>query len=376
MSEVPSLREKFRDTFVGTLTSVQGRLRTSIAMRPSRVLALLPHPLTLLSLFALTVLVTPRDASAQALSGSPAESRSLHLLDPKLEPSPRTFTFPSDERREAWLDDMGMHLYAGYYGLTRGAIHGALLTFMLDVQGEGAAALIGLGAVGETVAAIALTSEWTPGRAHLIGTGLDFGLIAGLGVDLAGTVTFDWDRADRSQLFFAIPLVLSVSGALATAQLVDASNLTWGDMELMHTTGLVGAVLGASGLGRSDPLAGVGLLTGSAVGLLAGGFLISDRDFSLTQSLLMDLAVAVGGTAGGVTAGAAGGSYQAVGLSAGLGALVGLAITYPLLSPDAHAQEQKPPVAVSLQFSPGSLASRDTQTGRPQPTSLMLQGRF
>ncbi len=343
-------------------------------MHPSRVLAPLPHRLLLLSLFALTVLATPGGANAQALGPSPAASRSLHLLDSNSEPPRRSWT--GDERRADPLDETGTHAYLVYYGLTRGAIHGVLMAGVLELDRGAAAAVIGLGAVGETLAAITLTDGMTPGRAHVIGTGLDFGLIAGIGLDLAAEVPFDWDSAERSKRFIGTPLVLSVAGAFASALLVDAQNLTWGDMELVHMSGLVGGLVGGGALGSSDPRAGVGILAGSAVGLLVGGYLISNRDFSLGQSLVMDLGAVAGGVGGGVATAASGSEGRVVALSAGLGAAVGLGITYLLLSPHAHVEEQKPPVELSLQFSPGSLAAPDTRTGRPAPTSLLLQGRF
>ena len=277
------------------------------------------------------------------------------------------------------LDGAGTHAYLIYYGVTRGLVHGTAASIIFNTRRAPTTGLVvGLHVVGETALAFYLAGRpgMTPGQAHLIGTGMDFGILAGVGIDLADNVRFDWDSNKNSQLFFSIPLGLSFVGAVATPLLVPSSNLTWGDVEFVHMSGLVGGLLGAGVLGKDEPGVGKGMLAGSAVGLLAGSYLGWGKDLSLRQSLLLDLGAVAGGIGAGLAVATQTEEPQPIALSAGLGAAVGLGVAYLLLSPGEQAQEPVPPVEFSLQFSPGSLGAAATRTSRPAPTSLLLQGRF
>jgi hypothetical protein len=311
-------------------------------MSPSRV----SQSLVFRALLALTVLALPGSASAQT-------------------PDPH--------------DAVGTHAYLIYYGVTRGAVHGIGASLVFNTRSAPTTGLVvGLHVVGETALAVYLAGRpWmTPGRAHLIGTGMDFGILAGVGIDMAGKVQFDWDSGKNSQLFFSIPLALSFAGAVAAPLLVPSSHLTWGDVELVHMSGLVGGLLGAGVLGKDEPGVGKGMLAGSAVGLIASTYVGWGKDLSLGQSLLLDLGAVAGGVGAGLAVATQTEEPQPIALSAGLGAAVGLGVAYLLLSPGDQAQEPVPPVELSLQFSHGSLGAAPTRTSRPAPTSLLLQGRF
>jgi hypothetical protein len=366
----------------------------SLEMRSARSAAL--------SLFVLAVLAAPGLASAQTANVMPASSRgssgSLHRVDasPLLPQSPRgtvsllAASSPDEpssaqarlaERQRKRLDTIGTHAYLVYYGLSRGFVHGLLLAETLKTNTD-TDALLAFGVpIGETVVAVILASSegMTPGRAHVIGTGLDFGLIAGFMVGgLAGASYGEYGTVGPKT--YLPPLALSLAGGVASGLLVDATHLTWGDMEFIHMSGIIGAVSGAAALGSRDrpgrDWATLGALVGSAGGLALGGVLVQGKDFSVWQSLVMDGSALVAGITGTLVALGTGlGDDDSVLIGAASGSAA-LGLSYLLLSPFAIPAEEKAPVKLSLQFAPGSLSTRDTRRGRPTPMTLLLNGRF
>jgi hypothetical protein len=368
------------------------------------MLALGPSParLILLTSLVLAVLATPGNASARSVSEPPSSVRltpqSLHLVqDPPLVPAeePGSSDFltagskksmerirqQNQQRQDDSLDRLGMGAYLIYYALTRGTVHGVMLwgTLAFAVESDALAlAIILLGPTLETGAAFLLLSSegMTPGKAHLIGTAVDFGAILGLALVELTQVSFDWDRPEESTLAFGLPLVLSLGGAVLGTFLVDTQGLTWGDMELVTLSGLIGGLTGGAVLASGDTATGVGVVLGSVGGLALGRLLIRERDFGVGQAVVMDVSAVLAGLGGALAATALGAEDRGVAIVGGASAAVGMGLSYLLLSPHAVSEEQESDMEISLQLAPGALMARDARTGRPAPTSLLLSGRF
>ena len=323
--------------------------------------------------------------SLRLLDASPVSSWSSPGAVSLLASSPSEEPSPAQERHTAReserLDSVGVHLYLVYYALTRGLVHAAMLEEMFNSETVLREILLAGPLILETVAAVLLAGSegMTPGRAHLIGTGLDFGLIAGFMVGALAGASYAPESSTEGYLPLLPPLTLSLAGAVVGALLVDARHLTWGDVEFVHLSGLVGAFAGGAALGSLDR-PDLGVLLGSAGGLLLGGLLVRGRDFSVGQSLAMDLITLVGGISGAVAAGRLGATSEMGALAGGAGAAVGLSVSYLLFAPFAASAKEEPPevppVELSLQLAPGSLSARGPRGGRPAPMSLLLHGRF
>jgi hypothetical protein len=120
----------------------------------------------------------------------------------------------------------------------------------------------------------------------------------------------------------------------------------------------------------------VGALAGSAGGLVLGALLVRGKDFSVGQSLVMDGSALAMGIVTAFIASSFRDRYEDIYLISGASGALALGISYWLLSPFAVAEEEKPPVELSLQFAPGFLPARDTRSGSPAPMTLLLNGRF
>jgi hypothetical protein len=314
------------------------------------------------------------DASPLSPWGTPGAAPLLASRSSE-EPSPAQARHA--ERQRDRLDSVGTHVYLLYYALTRGFVHAALLDGMPDSRKVPKELLLLGPLIGETVAAVLLASSegMTPGRAHVIGTGLDFGLIAGVMVAGLAGANYGLESGTEGYLTVLPPLSLSLAGAVVGALLVDAQHLTWGDMEFVHMSGLVGAFAGGAAVSSLE-WGEVGVLLGSAGGLLLGGVLVRGRDFSVGQSLAMDMSALAGGIAGTLGASRLGAGDEVSAMVGGAFAAVGLSLSYLLLAPSAVPAEKEFPVKLSLQLVPGALSARDTRKDRPTSVSLLLQGRF
>lgn len=227
----------------------------------------------------------------------------------------------------------------------------------------------------------ARNERMSPGTANAIAAGADAGLFWGL---TASVVAGTDDINERSTAAITLPVVAgAVVGAHRWAR---ASDFTWGDADLIHTAGAVGALGGfaaadlvTGGDGSEAAFAGAALVGSAAGGFLADR-LVRDTDFSVGQAALNRL-----GTIAGALAGASLGAMaenETVALSgAALGAVAGYALTYSALAPDAPAGrgERISSSAWQLRIQPqGLIAARllpHDESAAPLPF-LTVQRRF
>jgi hypothetical protein len=230
-----------------------------------------------------------------------------------------------------------------FYGATRGIWHGVLAGGIIagdltpDHRSRGWAASMLAGSLVELLLGYHLSAVVAPtaGRAHTVAAGGDFGLMLGFGAGYF--LRFDQkETADQqARAMAAAGLVGSAVGLAGGWALGRARDNTWGDAEVLRTSWILGAVLGAStaDLARRElsfqSRTVVGLMMGGgALGLVAGDQLVRDADFGVGESLLIDLGTAAGGMVGaGVTYLAIQGDGPYL-FSFGVGATVGFALTY------------------------------------------------
>lgn len=241
-----------------------------------------------------------------------------------------------------------------FYGATRGLWHGLLFSSILagDVNPDGTqrgwAASLFLGSVSEMVAGylVAGRADLTAGEARTIAVGGDFGLGLGFGIGALLGLHHDDHSSDAQARGMATAGFLGASAGLAGGALLAARRAnTWGDGEVLRAAGLLGTYLGltADALFDWDPSSSqdekkalTTLMLGAGVGLWVGDRLVLATDFSVGQSILVDLSTVAGGL------GAAGIAYLVAGGSSGItlkgitstsaaGALLGFGLSYAYL---------------------------------------------
>jgi hypothetical protein len=192
---------------------------------------------------------------------------------------------------------------AGFWGATRGASHGALLSEALDPEGDGRlAAALGLGAsLAEGLLGYnwARATDMSAGRAHTIGNFGDFG--SALGATSMMVIQPGGDRAVPATV-----LAGSLAGIGVGAGLADRFPYSWGDAEVQRA----GFVLGAANAGvvfdwvADDPsddqvrLLGALFAGGGLAGAYATHRAMEGLDFSVSQGFLIDLGTVAGGLLG------------------------------------------------------------------------------
>lgn len=192
-----------------------------------------------------------------------------------------------------------------FSGASRGAGHGALLAMALadnpstDQSIGSAMAFSVLELVGGSL--YGHSAKLSAGDAHLLGISADFGLAW----SAAYTSTAVWNSSGTG-------FQHAVSGsALAGAALGFAAGefyrserqMTWGDAEFLRMSGLLGGFAGVAlsdGIGLMDSQSGERYIPSvvaacSMVGAVAGDFLGRDQEFTVGQSLLVDLGTVTGG---------------------------------------------------------------------------------
>jgi hypothetical protein len=197
-----------------------------------------------------------------------------------------------------------------FYGGTRGTIFGLLAAKVIagDVStdhqyGVFAGSLIAGNVLGLTAGTLLGDRlQISPGQAHTTGVVGDFGL--GLGFGFAFLLGFDNadNTADqRARRIGASALIGVAGGIFGGYRLARARDNSWGDAEVMRATGLVGVLAGAAvadGFSTSRRPTAAMVMTGGVVGAFLGDRLIVGTDFSVGQSIIVDLATVAGGLAG------------------------------------------------------------------------------
>jgi hypothetical protein len=280
---------------------------------------------------------------------------------------------------------------AGFWGTTRGAMHGVYLANLLDdsPSEELWGGLSFVTSVGEGLAGYswAKATDMSAGDAHVIGNYGDYGHnVAGFGLLML--------QPDSEPLVFGTLLAGSVGGLLVGRGRARALPYSWGDAEVERTAVLLGAGNGGAlfdlvaGDDPSDDqfrLLGGLLLGGSAAGLLVARRMLRDREFSAGQGILVDLGTLAGALTGlgvGALVGPEDGDETLYFSLAALGADIGFLATFGSLARDAE-RRQRPGTGgiegLELDVNPGALLLlRDGVSNRiPRGVGVpLLSARF
>jgi hypothetical protein len=226
---------------------------------------------------------------------------------------------------------MGASLMS-WYGMSRGALHGALVPYALsDDPGKSAVAGAFALSIAESIAGFewASRSGMTEGSAATINNLGDIGTLYGLGfADLADA---------NGQASSAAALAGAGVGLATGAVYARGRDYTYGDASVMRSAGWVGGYLGAAIAGAAAPdewskSHTVATMVGSAAGLVVGHKLVERTDFSFGQGVIVDLSTVSGwllglGTAY-VVSSSGGLDESGFWISTGLGTLAGYAVGY------------------------------------------------
>jgi hypothetical protein len=221
-----------------------------------------------------------------------------------------------------------------WYGMSRGALHGALLPYALNVDPVGkpaAACALGFSVV-EGIAGFewAARTGMSTGSAATISNGTDFGALYGLGF----SHLFNGEDSGRA----AGTLIGSGVGLVASALYAPRRDHTYGDASVMRTGGWVGGFTGLAivqtfGPENYEKSSTVGAVAGGTLGLLVGDRLVRKADFSFGQSIIVDLTTFGGGLLGlgtGFLAQGSGGSERVLWSTTAAGTVVGYAVGYSM----------------------------------------------
>jgi len=230
-----------------------------------------------------------------------------------------------------------------FYGGTRGTIFGLLAAKVIagDVStdhqyGVFAGSLIAGNVLGLTAGTLLGDRlQASPGQAHTTGVVGDLGL--GLGFGFAFLLGFDdADKTadQRARRIGGSALIGVAGGIFGGYRLAHARDNSWGDAEVMRATGLVGVLAGATvadGFNTSRRPTAAIVMTGAVVGAFLGDRLIVGTDFSVGQSIIVDLATVAGGLAGAgllYLFSPQGWSERPFLVAASVGAATGLGVSY------------------------------------------------
>jgi hypothetical protein len=227
-----------------------------------------------------------------------------------------------------------------WYGMSRGALHGALLPYAFNVDPVDKAP-VGW-ALGFSVAEGIAGFEWasrtgmTTGSAATISNGTDFGALYGLGF----SHLFNGESSGKA----AGTLIGSGVGLAASALYAPHRDHTYGDASVMRTGGWVGGFTGLAivqtfGPENYEKSSTAGAIAGGTVGLLLGDRLVHKADFTFGQSVIVDLTTIGGGLLGlgtGILAQGSGGSDRVLWTTSAAGTVVGYAVGYSMYAKAAR----------------------------------------
>lgn len=260
----------------------------------------------------------------------------------------------------------------GYWGATRGIVHGVLLGNSLS---DNARVPIGLGMAASILEATigyawAAHSDMSPGTAHDIGNMGDFGGVTGFGLAALSGLDNN-DDAVRGMV-----LAGSLLGVPIGAGYAHTRHHTWGDAEIQrmaYGTGVLAGFMVADWIdGLDSPHIGGGaVLVGGTLGFLAADRGLRNHDFSGGQGILVDFGTVAGGLIGLGTAALVSGSDGLNGTAAltlsTAGAITGLTLTARSLRASARSAASAPGgPRLSLSVVP-ALAARGSGMGVQGP---------
>lgn len=203
-----------------------------------------------------------------------------------------------------------------YWGASRGLELGVLISNVAfgadgglglsggEDQSRAFAASLALGSVAGLSAGrwAAGRLALTPGDARLWGLGGDIGMLWGFGMGHILELDGDTDSRDsRSRGMGSAGLLGTAAGVALGAYIANRRDHLWGDGEAMRMGAVLGAFCGLAVIGLRDDFdktTTATLMAGSAVGLIAADYLVTEKDFSPGRALLLDLATVAGGLAG------------------------------------------------------------------------------
>lgn len=228
-----------------------------------------------------------------------------------------------------------------WYGMSRGALHGALLPYALneDVSGKPPVACAFGFSVAEGIAGFewAARTGMSTGSAATISNGSDFGALYGLGASHL------FDAGSRGAA--AGTLIGSGVGLATGALYAPRRDHTYGDASVMRTAGWVGGFTGLAlvqtiGPDNYEKSSTAGALTGATLGLLVGDRLVHKKDFTFGQSVIGDLTTIGGGLLGlgvGVLASGSDSNDRVLWSTSAAGTLVGYTIGYSMYAKAARS---------------------------------------
>lgn len=224
------------------------------------------------------------------------------------------------------------------HGATRGAFHGILLVEAIEggddasVSGDALAGGAVLGSMIEAAGGFvyAWKTKSSPGTARVIALGSDTGTLYGMGFAelFDGSNENFWDLEKKTAVDVG-GLVGTGVGLVAGALAADHWSATWGDGEIVRMGGWVGASWGiaSANLDDKDSMLGLAML-GNTIGLVASRRLVSGRDFTPGQAVLVDTGTLAGAALGiGITYLSTEGAERPYWIAAAAGATAGFALT-------------------------------------------------
>ncbi len=258
----------------------------------------------------------------------------------------------------------------GYYGGTRGALHGFLLAGLLGgdkVTSKGTlGSAMGVSVVEGTLGIVLGDAHGvTPGEANAMGVGNDIGMfVTAMGwVVAADSVQIDSPRGPAATV-----LIGAAAGAFGGLQLAHIDKLSWGDAETIRTAAILGGVAGGTIYAYADPQPDSATALGSLLGLgaiagaVVGERLVVDRELSAGRAQLIGLATYAGALAGAGTVFLFGGdtgkaylSGVTVGGAIGFGVVLAGARDAPVARRAANWLEQHADVLSSVQVGPAQV---------------------
>lgn len=247
---------------------------------------------------------------------------------------------------------------AAFYGSTRGFGHGAALHYLIAGGGDDSGCgledfddcddvrnTLASGVLGGVVEAVAgyrwaRSTGMTGGEANAISLGGDWGLLSAMGLAVVTGIADDDPESDTDDRTTIAMGLLGSAGGLALGHAVgERRDFTYGDVEVISTSGWLGTYLGWAIAEKAD--AGRKGLTASAVaggtlGIVLADRLVAETDFTYGQSALVRLGAFAGGLLGygtGVLLDSEGSETTA--LTSGIGALAGFLATHAAVSRSA-----------------------------------------
>jgi hypothetical protein len=255
---------------------------------------------------------------------------------------------------------------AWWHGATRGALHGYFFLTLGDPHTQTDKEIFTALSLGSLIEGVGFTAYAWRSRAgagftNSLSKGSDFGT----GFAIAGAAFIDPDSTSDRGLVTA-GLLGAAGGYLGGWYYAKLRAPTWGDGEVLRTTGIVGAytailplILGDVDPGDNARVWLALVMAGAGGGLVAGDYLLRDRDFTAGQGIVTELSTLAGAAAG------AGIGYlvspetdsssddttaaKVIAVGAILGAIGGFGLTYLGLDTHVGAKAQAtPPVTIQL----------------------------